>query len=126
MDPTIRTTRTLALVAVVVTVLAALYAAAGAITAWEPSWGFVAQAVIHLGELAAVIALALSGGAGGGWLARIGHSGRSPAGNCAGYCWASLCSPRSRCPHLGTAPRRRSADARPLPPETHSLMTDTG
>jgi hypothetical protein len=72
MDATIRTTRTLALVAVVVTVLAAIDAAAGAIVVWEPSWGFVAQAVIHLGELAAVIALALSGAAGRGWLARIG------------------------------------------------------
>ncbi|GLZ50324.1 hypothetical protein Acsp06_65090 [Actinomycetospora sp. NBRC 106375] len=72
MNPTFRATRTFALVGVVITVLAALFAAVGALTGWEPPWGFLAQAVIHLGELAVVIAVALSGAAGRGWLARIG------------------------------------------------------
>ena len=72
MDPTLRTTRSLALVGVAITVLAALFAAIGALTGWEPSWGFLAQAVIHVGELAVVIALALCGAAGRGWLARTG------------------------------------------------------
>lgn len=71
MDPTIRTTRTSALVGVI-TVLAALFAAIGALTGWEPSWGFLARAVIHLGELAVVLALALCGAAGRGWPGRIG------------------------------------------------------
>ncbi len=52
--------------AFVVTGLAVLYAAAVAVTGWEPSFGWLAQSVIHVGELLVVVALALSGVAGGG------------------------------------------------------------
>lgn len=64
-------TRTLALTSAVITALAALYCVAGALFAWQPSAGFVIQAVIHLGELAGVLALVLLGAA-GGMLGRIG------------------------------------------------------
>ena len=69
---TVRLSRTAAIVCIAITACAVLYAAAVALTGWEPSLGYLAQAVIHLGELAAVIALALSSAAGNGWLARIG------------------------------------------------------
>lgn len=42
------------------------------LAAWEPSWGYLAQAVIHIGELAGVLALLWCGAAGAGALARIG------------------------------------------------------
>jgi hypothetical protein len=64
--------RSAALICVLITTCAAVYAAGVAITGWNPSFGYIAQATIHLGELAGVIALALSGAAGRGWLARIG------------------------------------------------------
>lgn len=79
---TIRNARTAALVSLVLTAGAVLYgviiiivvlsAGAGALDAWEPSAGYLLQALIHLGELAGVIALALSGAAGAGLLGRIG------------------------------------------------------
>jgi hypothetical protein len=67
-----RSARTAALICVIGTGLAVLYAAGIALTAWEPSYGFALQAVIHVAELAGVVALLRSGAAGPGWLARIG------------------------------------------------------
>jgi hypothetical protein len=64
-------TRTLALTSAVITALAALYCVASAVFLGEPSAGFVIQAVIHLGELAGVLALALLGAA-TGKVGRIG------------------------------------------------------
>ena len=49
-----------------------VYAAVGALTGWEPSLGWMIQPGIHVGELAAVIAVALSGAAGSGRPACIG------------------------------------------------------
>jgi hypothetical protein len=63
--------RTFALTSAVITALAALYCAVVALIATEPTAGFVVQAVIHLGELAAVLALALLGAA-TGMVGRIG------------------------------------------------------
>ncbi|HEY0937243.1 MAG TPA: hypothetical protein VGD91_26330 [Trebonia sp.] len=57
-------TRVSALLAVPVTAAAVLYAAASAAFSWEPGLGWLIQALIHLGELAAVIAFASSGAAG--------------------------------------------------------------
>jgi hypothetical protein len=68
----VRTSRTLALVAVGVTAVLAIYALVVGFTAADPSWGYLLQALGHLGELAAVVALALSGAAGAGLLGRIG------------------------------------------------------
>jgi hypothetical protein len=68
----VRTSRTLALVAVGVTAVIAIYALVVAFTAAEPSWGYLLQTLGHLGELAAVVALALTGAAGPGPLGRIG------------------------------------------------------
>jgi hypothetical protein len=72
---TVRSIRAAALVCVVGTALAALYAATAAVTAWVPSYGFVVQALIHCAELAGLIGLALSGAAGAGLLGRIGLGG---------------------------------------------------
>ena len=58
--------------AVTITLLAVLYAAGSAVTGWEPGLGWLLQAVIHAGELLAVLALALSGAAGPGRAARAG------------------------------------------------------
>jgi hypothetical protein len=66
------TTRVAALIAVPVTAIAVLYAAAGAAFSWEPSLGWLIQAVIHLGELAAVVALARSGAVGASRAGRYG------------------------------------------------------
>lgn len=68
---TVRTTRTAALACIVGTTLAVLYVLAVLLTATEPPFGFVAQALIHLAELAGVLALAWSGAA-RGQLGRIG------------------------------------------------------
>lgn len=67
-----RPARTVALSCLTLTVLAVVYAASGAIATWQPSWGYLLQALIHLGELAGVLAVALLGAAGRGWLGRIG------------------------------------------------------
>jgi len=67
----LRSTR-IALPALLITAIAVLYAAATALTGWEPSFGWLMQSVIHVGEMLAVIALALSGAAGSGRSARIG------------------------------------------------------
>jgi hypothetical protein len=66
------TTRLSALIAVPVTAIAVLYAAASAAFSWEPSLGWLIQAVIHLGELAVVVALAGSGVAGASRPGRYG------------------------------------------------------
>ena len=68
----LRSSRTAALTALVITTIAVLYAAGEALTGGEPSLGWLIQAVIHLGELLAVLALGLYGAAGTGRLARIG------------------------------------------------------
>ena len=64
-------TRVSALIAVPVTAIAVLYAASAAFT-WEPSLGWLIQALIHLGELAAVVALASSGAVGASRPGRAG------------------------------------------------------
>jgi hypothetical protein len=64
--------RALAVIAAVVTAVIAIYALIVGFTAAEPSWGYLLQFVGHLGELAAVVALALAGAAGTGLLGRIG------------------------------------------------------
>ena len=64
--------RTTAVIAVVITAIAVAYTAFSALTGSEPSLGWLIQSVIHVGELAAVVALALSGAAGPGRAARIG------------------------------------------------------
>lgn len=79
---TVRSPRPAALVSLVLTAVAVVYlvititvvlsAGDGALDAWQSSSGYLLQALIHLGELAGVIALALSGAAGAGLLARIG------------------------------------------------------
>jgi hypothetical protein len=38
----------------------------------DPDWAYLARAIIHLGELAAVVAVTLAGAAGTGWLGRAG------------------------------------------------------
>ena len=55
-----------------VTAIAVLYAAACAAFSWEPSLGWLIQALIHLGELAAVVALASSGAVGASRPGRAG------------------------------------------------------
>ena len=65
-------TRVSALIAVPVTAIAVLYAAACAAFSWEPSLGWLIQALIHLGELAAVVALASSGAVGASRPGRAG------------------------------------------------------
>lgn len=67
-----RTVRTIAAAGLLITGAGALYAATGALSGWEPGLGWLIQAVLHLGELAVVVALALSGAAGSGVAARIG------------------------------------------------------
>jgi hypothetical protein len=57
-------TRVSALSASAVTAVAVVYALGCAASGWDPSLGWLLQAVIHLGELAAVAALAWSGAVG--------------------------------------------------------------
>ncbi|GIJ71442.1 hypothetical protein [Virgisporangium ochraceum] len=66
------TSRATAAVAVPITAFAVVYASRAAVAGWEPSWGWLFQAVIHIGELLAVVALAASGAAGGSRAARVG------------------------------------------------------
>jgi hypothetical protein len=68
----LRSARTIALVALVITAAAVLYAAGSALSHWEPSLGWLIQAVIHVGELLTVVALAGSGAAGPGRAAKLG------------------------------------------------------
>ena len=64
--------RVAALVAVLVTGLAAVYAFALLLGMDDPGWAYLPRGIIHLGELAAVVALALCGAAGSGRLAGTG------------------------------------------------------
>src|SRR6516165_4888255 len=66
------TTRVSALSASAVTAVAVVYALACAASGWDPSLGWLLQAAIHLGELAAVAALAWSGAVGGSRPGRAG------------------------------------------------------
>ena len=64
--------RTAAAVAVVIIGLATGYALALLLGMPDPGWAYLPRGVIHLGELAAVVALALCGAAGTGRLAVVG------------------------------------------------------
>jgi hypothetical protein len=68
----LRQSRTAALIAAVITGLAVVYTAALLLGLQDPSWAYLPRGLIHLGELAAVVALALSGAAGSSRLARTG------------------------------------------------------
>jgi hypothetical protein len=61
-----------AVAALLITGFAIVYAAGSAIAGWEPSSGWLLQAIIHIGELLAVVALASGGAAGRSRIARIG------------------------------------------------------
>jgi len=58
--------------ALLITGFAVIYAGGSALAGWEPSSGWLIQAIIHIGELLAVVALAFSGVA--------GHSRRARGG----------------------------------------------
>lgn len=64
--------RVTASIAVLVTGLAAVYTLALLLGMDDPAWAYLPRGIIHLGELAAVVALALCGAAGAGPLAMIG------------------------------------------------------
>jgi hypothetical protein len=68
---TISIRRSPAAIGVALTGLGICYCIA-ALSGWDPSWGYLAQAVIHLGELAVVIALAGTAAIGAGRLGRFG------------------------------------------------------
>lgn len=68
---TASTTRTAALVGLVIAAVGVVYTLAAA-AGFEPSWGFALQALIHIGELAVVLALFWAIGAQVGALGRIG------------------------------------------------------
>lgn len=52
--------------------LGALYAFALLLGMPDPAWSYLARGVVHLGELAVLLAVAVSGAAGSGLLARVG------------------------------------------------------
>jgi hypothetical protein len=64
--------RPTAMVAVAVTGIATAYTLALLLGMPDPDWAYLPRAVVHLGELAAVLAVAMSGAAGTGWLGRVG------------------------------------------------------
>jgi hypothetical protein len=64
--------RPTAIVAVAVTGIATAYTLALLLGMPDPAWAYLARAIVHLGELAAVLAVAMSGAAGTGWLGRVG------------------------------------------------------
>lgn len=64
--------RAVAWVAAVITGLAVVYTVALLAGMPDPDAAVYGRVVMHLGELAAVVALALCGAAGSGWLARVG------------------------------------------------------
>ena len=66
-------TRPVAVIATVITGLAALYTLALLLGMPDPDWAYLPRGVIHLGELAALVALAVSGAAGTG-LARTARA----------------------------------------------------
>jgi hypothetical protein len=61
-----------AVAAAVITGLATLYTVALLLGVPDPDWAYLPRGIIHLGELAALVALALSGAAGTGLLGRLG------------------------------------------------------
>jgi hypothetical protein len=68
----VRQSRVAALIAVAITGLATVYTVALLVGLPDPDWAYLPRGLIHLGELAAVVALALCGAAGTGWLAKVG------------------------------------------------------
>lgn len=68
----IRRSRVAAVLAAVITVLATVYTVALALGMHDPDWAYLPRGIIHLGELAAVVAIALCGAPGAGWLAKAG------------------------------------------------------
>ena len=68
----LRQSRVAALVAVAITGIATVYTVALLAGLQDPDWAHLPRGLIHLGELAAVVALALCGAAGTGWLAKVG------------------------------------------------------
>jgi hypothetical protein len=64
--------RTVACAAAVITGLATVYTVALLLGMPDPDWAYLARGAIHLGELATLVALALSGAAGTGLLGRLG------------------------------------------------------
>ena len=64
--------RPVAGVAALITGLAAVYTVALLLGMPDPDWAYLPRGIIHLGELAAVVALGLSGAAGTGLLGRLG------------------------------------------------------
>lgn len=66
--------RTSAVAAFVVTTFAVAYAAGSAVAGWAPSLGWLIQAVIHAGELLALVALASSATTVRGLVTRIGFT----------------------------------------------------
>jgi hypothetical protein len=67
-----RSPRSTAVAALVITSAGAVYAAVSALASWEPSVGWLLQAAIHVGELLAVMALVRVGAAGTGRAGRTG------------------------------------------------------
>jgi hypothetical protein len=68
------TSRASAVSALLVTAFAVVYAAGSAVAGWEPALGWLIQAVIHVGELLAVVALASSARTAPSRTARIGFA----------------------------------------------------
>jgi hypothetical protein len=68
-------TRPIAAAAVVIVGLAAAYSVALLLGVPDPSWAYLPRGLIHLGELAAVVALALAGAVGTNALGRLGLGG---------------------------------------------------
>lgn len=66
------TARGAAAVAAVLTGLATVYPLALLAGMPDPAWAYLPRGLIHVGELAAVVALALCGAAGAGWPGRAG------------------------------------------------------
>lgn len=64
--------RLVAGIAAVITGLAVVYIVGLLLGMPDPDWAYLARGVVHLGELAAVVAVGLSGAAGTGLLGRLG------------------------------------------------------
>jgi hypothetical protein len=64
--------RPVAGIAALITGLAVVYTVGLLLGMPDPDWAYLPRGIIHLGELAAVVALALSGAAGTGLLGRLG------------------------------------------------------
>lgn len=73
-------TRASAVAALLITAFAVVYAGGSAVAGWEPRLGWLLQAIIHLGELAAVAALAFSSNLYGGTGTGTGTGTRIRAG----------------------------------------------